>query len=640
MKKIKIYIIALLLGGISSCNYLDIVPDNIATVDNAFKLRNEAEKYLFTCYSYLPDLGVWGNNPALLTGDEIWFFYPYETAFYGAPPNVWEVARGNQNISSPYLNYWDGSSGGKGLFRAIRDCNTFLDGIHSVPDIDDMERDRWISEVKFLKAYYHWFLLRMYGPIPITDVNLPISASPEDVQVYRDPVDSVFNYVADLLDEAAVNLPTRIIDEVSEMGRITKPIALALKARVLVTAASPLFNGNPDYANFVDKRGTHLFNSTYDPLKWERAAEACIKAIEMLQENGNQLHYFNPAINQYNLGPELKTQMDIRAAITEKWNPEIVWGATNSMVEWIQRYAQPIIDPASNTSNGTSRPKGEYAPTMKIAEMFYTKNGLPIDEDYSWDYTNRYKLDTATEVHKYYIQPNYTTAKLNFDREPRFYADLGFDGGIWFGNGNFDQDNAWHLEGKTGQLAGKNRGDEHSITGYYTKKLINFRNILQTTGVYSVQAYPYPVIRLADLYLYCAEALNEAYGPSAEAYHWINQVRKRAGIPNVEESWTSVNAKHQGKHTTKEGFRDIIQQERLIEMAFEGGRYWDLLRWKKAETVINQPVKGWSVSQVETIPYYQPVVLYNQSFKKKNYLWPLAENALIINNNLVQNPGW
>jgi len=163
---------------------------------------------------------------------------------------------------------------------------------------------------------------------------------------------------------------------------------------------------------------------------------------------------------------------------------------------------------------------------------------------------------------------------------------------------------------------------------------------LQTTGVYQVQAYPFPVIRLADLYLYCAEALNEAYGPSAEAFHWIDLVRARAGIPSVESSWTSSYAKNPGKHTTKEGFREIIQKERLIEMAFEGTRYWDLLRWKKAETVMNQPVRGWSVSQVETIQYYQPVVLYNQSFKKKNYLWPLAERALIINNNLVQNPGW
>jgi hypothetical protein len=117
-------------------------------------------------------------------------------------------------------------------------------------------------------------------------------------------------------------------------------------------------------------------------------------------------------------------------------------------------------------------------------------------------------------------------------------------------------------------------------------------------------------------------------------------VRARAGIPSVEDSWTSADAINPGKHTSKDGFREIIQKERLIEMAFEGARYWDLLRWKKAETVLNQQVKGWNVSQVEALQYYQPVVLFNQSFKKKNYLWPLDDGALIINNNLVQNPGW
>ncbi len=639
MKKIKILIAVLSLGIVSSCSYLDVIPDNISTVEHAFALRNEAEKYLFTCYSYLPALGVHDNNPGLLSGDEVWFFHPYATAYYSKPSDVWEVARGNQNINDPYLNYWDGAKGGKSMFRAIRDCNIFLENIHRVPDMDDTEKDKWIGEVKFLKAYYHWFLFRMYGPIPITDVNLPISATPEEVQVYRDPVDDVVNYIADLLDEATVTLPVRIIDEVNEMGRITKPIALALKARVLVTAASPLFNGNSDYANFVDNRGVHLFNSVYQEEKWERAAQACIEAINMIHDNGNQLHYFNPTVNTYNLGPELKTQMDLRAAITQKWNPEIIWGFNNSMVEWIQRYAQPFVDPSSNMSNGSSRPKGQWAPPLKIAEMFYTKNGLPIDQDLSWDYTNRYDLQEATDDDKYYIEPHYTTAKLNFYREPRFYADLGFDGGKWWGNGNYDQIPLWYVQGKSGQLSGKRRGDEHSITGYYTKKLIDYRSVLQTSGVYSIQSYPFPEIRLADLYLYCAEAINEAYGPD-EAYHWINLVRRRAGIPDVEVSWTSPAAKTQGKHETKEGFRDIIRQERLIEMAFEGTRYWDLLRWKRAETVLNQQIKGWDINSVETVPYYQQVVLFSQSFKKKNYLWPLKESALIINKNLEQNPGW
>ncbi|HEY9560533.1 MAG TPA: RagB/SusD family nutrient uptake outer membrane protein, partial [Anseongella sp.] len=196
MKIFKSFFIALSFIGFSACNYLDVVPDNVATVEYAFRMRSQAEKYLFTCYSYLPKYGNWGNNPGLLTGDEIWLFFPYQTApNVSRPPDVWEVARGNQNILSPYLDYWDGGNGGRSMFEAIRDCNTFLENIHSVPDMEEPEKKRWIAEVKFLKAYYHWFLFRMYGPIPIMDKNFPISSTPEQVQVYREPVDSVVNYI-------------------------------------------------------------------------------------------------------------------------------------------------------------------------------------------------------------------------------------------------------------------------------------------------------------------------------------------------------------------------------------------------------------------------------------------------------------
>src|SRR5690606_35009562 len=142
------------------------------------------------------------------------------------------------------------------------------------------EKKRWVAEVKFLKAYYHFWLTRMYGPIPVVRENIPIASSPEEVRVKREPVDSAFNYIVQLLDEAAVDLPVVIQTEINELGRITKPIALSVKAEVLVTQASPLFNGNPDYAGFKDKDGQNLFPPTEDPQKWINAAEACRVAID------------------------------------------------------------------------------------------------------------------------------------------------------------------------------------------------------------------------------------------------------------------------------------------------------------------------------------------------------------------------
>src|SRR5699024_7424094 len=122
----------------------------------------QAEKFLSTCYSYIPERGNWKRDPAMLSGDEVWLFYPYDIAFYGAPPSNLEIARGNQSVVDPYLNYWDGKNGGEPLFQGIRDCNIFLSHVDKVPNMEDFEKKRWKGEVLFLKAYYQFYLLRMY----------------------------------------------------------------------------------------------------------------------------------------------------------------------------------------------------------------------------------------------------------------------------------------------------------------------------------------------------------------------------------------------------------------------------------------------------------------------------------------------
>src|SRR5690606_25193907 len=141
------------------------------------------------------------------------------------------------------------------MWKGIRTCNTFLNNIHKARDLDSFERARWIAEVKTLKAWYHFYMMRLYGPIPIVDENISIYADPVEVKIYREPIDDVVNYIVGLLDEAIPDLPPTIENGITEAGRITKPAAAAIKALVLVTAASPLFNGNTDYASFQDERG-------------------------------------------------------------------------------------------------------------------------------------------------------------------------------------------------------------------------------------------------------------------------------------------------------------------------------------------------------------------------------------------------
>ncbi|MBP1652135.1 MAG: RagB/SusD family nutrient uptake outer membrane protein, partial [Bacteroidetes bacterium] len=432
MKIIRLFIIAALLTTSCKKNFLDVVPDNVATIDNAFTSKTEAEKYLFTCYSYLPISFDPTYNVGLSASDEVFVLDPTSAI---RSTNVLRLPYGDQNISSPIANFMTGDRDGTASYKAIRDCNIFLENISNlskVPDLDIDTRERWISEVTFLKAYYHFLLFRAYGPIPVIDKNLPISVDIEETYVKRQPVDSVVNYIANLLDEAALHLPNSINNISSELGRITKPAAMGLKAKLLVTAASPLYNGNSDYAAFRNKDGTALFNPAYSAEKWQRAADACKAAIDLATAQGVQLYEF-PA-QTIPLNATTMTQMSIRNSMSEPWNSELIWGNTTS-ITWACTFLQRCGIGQFDFDNAVASKTAGHplmGPTIKMAKLFYTKNGVPIDEDKTLDFTNISTLRVATHDERFNIKEGETTARLNFDREPRYYADLGFDRGIWY----------------------------------------------------------------------------------------------------------------------------------------------------------------------------------------------------------------
>lgn len=648
MKNIQHHImLAILAIVLVSCNYLDVVPDNLATIDNAFTMRSTAEKYLFTCYRYLPDHGDAANDPAISGGDELWYLYPYitTTSINGAA----SIAQGLQNSSSPYLNYWSNTYGTSNPYKGIRDCNIFLENIGKVIDVNDEEKARWSAEVKFLKAYYHFWLFRMYGPIPLIRENLPISAGVNEVKVYREPVDDCINYMVQLLDEAALSLPEKIDFETTELGRISKPICLAVKAQILITAASPLFNGNPDYVEIKNHNGVSLFNSTVQTDKWVKAAKACSEAIVLCEGLGYKLYHNTDApLQQFALSDSTKTLIAIRNSCSVKWNGEVIWANTQSMSNVAQQNATPpgVIASKYAATTGNTSTLGKYSVPIKIAEMYYSKNGLPISEDKTYNYSNRYKLRLVTNEYKYYLQPGYTTVGLHFDREPRFYACLAFDGGLWYGQGSLNDKDQYLLQCKAGQFQVAATTVRTGVTGYWPKKLVNYESAVATTGNgYTIKSYPWPVIRLADLYLLYAEALNEAYGPSGSGeadgspYKWINKVRERAGIPTVELAWENF-AIHPSNYKQQSNLREIIHQERLNELAFEGHRFWDLRRWKTAHIELSKPISGWDYQQAAAEYYYRPRVLFNQSFMIRDYLWPIDDGEILVNGNLVQNYGY
>lgn len=631
MKKIRLILLIISINLLPGCD-LDIVPDNIATLDHAFNMRATAERFLFTCYSYLPSHGNFEGNIANAAGDEIWLPALRESS-------AWSIARGYQRVNNPYMNYWQGNNGGKDLYEAIRQCNIFLDNIQRVPDMTQEEKNRWVAEVKFLKAYYHFYLLRLYGAIPLIKVNVPVSADYGDVYPTRESVDVCFAYILELLDEAIPDLPEQIDNEVTELGRLTKAIGLCQKAIIMVEAASPLFNGNKDYIGFKNTKGDELFNGEESLKKWEDAATACKEAIDFCHSKGHKLYNFNPQFFQYQLTDTIQTQMDIRNAICEKWNPEVIWGNTLSRAGSIQAAAIPRgLDPTYVSNNKT---EGYMGVPLKIVETFYTDKGLPMNEDDTYDYTGRWGLDIADENYQYYIRFGYKTSKINFNREPRFYASLGFDGGIWYGQGKFDdKQDLLYVAAKKGQPCAAQNQQSYSVTGYWPKKLVNFNNIIGNDS-YTIQDYPWAEIRLANIYLLYAEALNEAYGPSDDARDWVDQVRDRAGLPTIEDSWKNyAKGAYQNKYKTQNGLREIIQQERLIELAFEGQRFWDIRRWKRATTELNNPITGWDTQQEDSESYYRQKILFNQKFSTRDYFNPIPESELLSNKNLYQFPGW
>ena len=237
----------LIISIISCSDYLDIVPDRTQEVSLMFEREEAAYTALVTCYSYLPQNDALYATYALLT-DEI-------TTPFAKEPNSIKLMKGEQEADNPIMSLWSGygaSGRGQGsLWEGIRSCNLLIDNMDRVVDLDQEEKNSWKAEAKLLKAYYHFLLLSNYGPIPIVDVNLPIDATDEELRVSRKPVDEVFTYILQTIDEAMVDLPQRITTR-NDLGRMDKVIAHAIKSKVALLSASPLFNGNSEfYSDFL-----------------------------------------------------------------------------------------------------------------------------------------------------------------------------------------------------------------------------------------------------------------------------------------------------------------------------------------------------------------------------------------------------
>lgn len=621
--------------GYSSCDFLDIVPDEITTEADAFKDRNAAKNFVYSCYGYLPQSNVASGSLDLLTGDEVITAFEHET-FASFP-------KGNYTASSPVISYWNT------FFQGLRQCYIFLENVDKVPDLTESVKTDYIAQVKFLIAYYHYQLARCYGPIILIKELPDVNASQAEY-LPRTSYDECVDWICNLLDEAASSLPA-IRTNKEDYGLATSVGAKAVKAKMLLYAASPLFNGNSSfYSNFTDKSGSQLMPLTYDPNKWVKAKTAIKEAIDLAEQNGHALYVKqdykigNEDANPY---PAAGPVRCLRTSLVD-WdsrNPEVLLAETRSEGSYgIQNKSLPFVTDGW-AWNGVG-------PTWTMLNRFYTKNGLPWDEDPEYKDKDKLKIVNVDASHADEAHEGSKTLLFNLDREPRFYAWVAFQGGYYevmngstnpayvMSNGKKDNSDSrlicdFVLGGNCSRgTATVQRPGNYTPSGYLNKKGVDPNTVVSTNAT-RLNQYPWPIIRLADLYLAYAEACVET-NDLETAKQYLNKVRERAGIPTVETAWSGVAALDQTK------LRQIVRQERMNELYLENQNFWDMRRWLLAGQYFNVKAKGLNIAAT-TIEDY--AIVKTIDFERKfeaptQYLLPIPSADINRNEKLVNNPGY
>lgn len=628
----KHILILLFIPCLVACDFLDIVPDERPTEKDAMEDYEAARRFLYSCYSYLPNLKSY-KYCLEFTADEL------ISTVDNKPFTIFK--RGNYTPSNTVISNWTT------YYNGIRQCYLFLVNMGNVPNWPSEQlRLDYESQVKFLIAYYHYRLCREYGPIillrEIGDLDTPI-----DKFAARSPYDECVEFICNSLEEAAKGLPATRTG--TEYGLVTSTAAYALIAEMRLFAASPLYNGNSEYyADFKDKEGNPLISLNYDANKYVVAKAAFEKAINFATSNGYSL-YENTSYNSGNIEPLDPTQHCLRHIIIEPGNSEIIM--SDSREEGLYDLHTGSLPHCSPSAFGS------HGPTLTMIDRFYTKNGLPIEADPYFDMEGKMDIVTIDEAHGDIGEVGKPTMKQNLDREPRFYAWIGFQNGFYElksdASGPYSKDESYKKYSNSkgsklvcdfliggncsrGKTVASARATDYSLSCYMNKKVVNPAYVVKSSIQMPPQS-PWPLIRLAGLYLGYAEVCVET-GDLDNAKKYLNMIRQRAGIPTVEESWEQIA----GKALDQDLLRDIVRRERLLEFYLEGSQFWDIRRWKVADKYLAIRERGMNTLattmeefvQVQELPYIYKFAT------PKNYLMPIPQSEINKNPNLIQNIGY
>ena len=606
---LRIILGAILPVVLFSCKkYLDKKPDNLLTEDQLWQTKANAEAYLHNVYSYVynTDGGDWASVGA---SDESSVCIP--------TVNVRQMVSGNWSSASWYFYTWGN------FYTGIRKSFVFEANIDKVPaaEMGDELKLQYKAEVRYLRGWFYWQLLKQYGPfVKLTE---PIARDADFNQYPRAPFDTCVAHINELMNQAYTELPVTWPSS-SNYGRPTKGTCLAVKAQVALFAASPLWNGNPRFANFKNMDGTPLAPASYNADKWKAAADAAKAVIDL---NAYKL-FTNVDEGDATFDPYLS----VRNIFTTTWNDEIIF-ANNNWWTW------GFTKCASPGPGGYNM----YNATQNIVDAFSMNNGRTIDDAASGYVETGFAGTDAVKAwgHKKGEWNMYA------NREPRFYAYIQYNGrpvlpasstddkNYFSSDGNKDGKGRVELyyNGKSGQKA----AGSNNITGYDLLKRISPNDNIRN----DVTSYhgPYILIRYAEILLNYAEALNE-YEPShPDIVTYLNMVRARAGLPGIETIYP-------GAVGNKELMRKHILRERNVELCFESDRYYTLIRRLMmnepgVQTIYSMNVNGDDGGLGFSYTGFYTRTLYQQRYwDDKMYLFPIQQTDIERDQALVQNPGW
>ena len=664
----KFNIVFFLIGSLmlSSCSdYLDVskeVQENLTT-QQVFENPNYLKRWYSEVYSSIPDYSTSGFNATNgFTG--AWNILAGELTC-GDPIVPRAQAVSGYNSQSAALHRW-----GK-CYKTIRQALIFLVnapeqlGNPKEPtSISKEEMDRMKAEVKYLLAYNYFLLFELYGPVPIITEVLDPEAASWDIP--RATVDDFLAYVdgllAEVIDCPALPNTLRLVSggadyehnndryNLKEILRPTKVAALALRARLWVYAASPLFNGGYKEAlALTNPDGTRIFPD-FDSNKWQIAKERLEELLSFCGTHGLKL---------YKAAPDSDGNVDPNQSIYELfqyYNDEIIWATGNN--------GYCAISGDSDMETMTT-PRDLYARIGHVGifqetiDAFFMSNGLCINDDNSGykedgfeDLVNVCNEDQHVDKHIY---------NMYINREPRFYAAVTYQGKSWHKQpaGKPEYSVCYCLGGgndKAGS-AGMNPRTGYGLYKFNNRSLLKYGNEIMAWG------RPWILFRLADFYLYYAEVCNEINPGDENIIKYLDLVRERAGIPGYKEL-ASKNLKN--IIGNQEAQRLAIRQERRIEMFAEGNYYFDIHRWMTCGYVeqqqdneskimsftgMNMDVAAADFDLNTKLPtrwyddvgpgtYYDRVTVDSYVWEKSMLLYPIPYNEMQNCPMLVQNPLW